>query len=63
MHNIEWSDINIGDELERLETLLAASLLMNYGDETEQELAISLIDKALIRVREILSANINEVQK
>ena len=45
--------MDIPNELKGIETLLAASLLMNDCVEEEQQTAISLIDIALMGIREI----------
>lgn len=45
--------MGIPNELKGIETLLAASLLMNDSVEDEQQTAITLIDIALMRIREI----------
>ena len=50
--------MDIPNELKGIETLLAASLLMNDCVEEEQQTAISLIDIALIRIRE-MSTNLD----
>lgn len=54
MPNLNWSDIDIEDELQLMETLLAAALYMN---EDEHELAIGLVDKVLIRVRDLKNSS------
>lgn len=57
MHNLKWSDIDIEDELRRLEALLSASLYMNLDDETEYSVAMNLIDISLLRIRELKVAS------
>ncbi|MGP9437430.1 hypothetical protein ACT3RR_18565 [Ewingella sp. AOP8-B2-18] len=47
--------LDVPNELRGIETLLAASLLMKGHDEGEQETAISLVDIALMRLREMAS--------
>lgn len=56
MRNLEWADVDIEDELTLIETLLQASLHMNCNDDGEQETAIALVDKVLIRVRGLKAA-------
>lgn len=57
MPNFKWSDIDIEDELRLMETLLAASLYMNDDNEIEHDIAITLIDKVLLRVRDLRRAS------
>jgi len=57
MPNLKWSDIDIQDELQLMETLLAASLYMNDDNEIEHDIAITLIDKVLLRVRDLKRAS------
>ena len=56
MHKIKWSDVDIEDELRRLEALLSTSLYMNFEDETEYGVAMDLIGMSLSRVRELKAA-------
>ncbi|BBR57146.1 MULTISPECIES: hypothetical protein [unclassified Klebsiella] len=57
MHKIKWSEIDIEDELRRLESLLSTSLYMNLDDETEYSVAMDLISMSLSRVRELKVAS------
>lgn len=57
MRNINWSHVDIEDELRRMETLLSASLYMNDENKFEHEIAVNLIDKVLKRVRELKEAS------
>ncbi|MDP9704983.1 UNVERIFIED_ORG: hypothetical protein J2W64_002186 [Rahnella aquatilis] len=57
MPNLKWSDIDIEEELLLIETLLAASLYMNDANEIEHDIAISLIDRVLLRVRDLKKAS------
>ena len=43
MRKVKWSEIDIEDELRRLEALLSTSLYMNFDDETEYSVAMDLI--------------------
>lgn len=53
MHKLKWSDVDIEDELRRLEVMLSTSLYMNFDDETEYSVAMDLISMSLSRVREL----------
>ncbi|MBS0870069.1 hypothetical protein JK156_18990 [Enterobacter ludwigii] len=57
MHKLKWSEIDIEDELRRLEALLSTSLYMNLDDETEYSVAMDLISMSLSRVRELKVAS------
>ncbi|HBB6748923.1 TPA: hypothetical protein JD206_002917 [Citrobacter freundii] len=57
MHKLKWSEIDIEDELRRLESLLSTSLYMNLDDETEYSVAMDLISMSLSRVRELKVAS------
>ena len=50
MRKVKWSEIDIEDELRRLEALLSTSLYMNFDDETEYSVAMDLISMSLSRV-------------
>ncbi len=58
MRKLKWSEIDIEDELRRLEALLSTSLYMNFEDENENEysIAMGLIDMSLSRIRELKAA-------
>lgn len=53
MPNSKWSEIDIEDELRRLEVMLCTTLYMNLGDEEGYSIAIGLISMSLSRVREL----------
>ncbi|MDV0579545.1 hypothetical protein [Citrobacter braakii] len=57
MHKLKWSDVDIEDELSRLEAMLSTSLYMNFDDETEYSVAMGLITLSLSRVRELKSSS------
>jgi hypothetical protein len=57
MHNLKWSDIDIEDELQLMETLLAASLYMDAENDTEYNMAFRLVDKVLLRIRDLKKAS------
>ena len=57
MRKVKWSEIDIEDELRRLEVLLQTSLCMNFDDETEYSVAMDLISMSLSRVRELKAAS------
>ncbi|UNK55612.1 hypothetical protein [Rahnella aceris] len=57
MSNLNWSDIDIEDELQLMETLLAASLYMDVGNDTEYDMAFRLVDKVLLRIRDLKKAS------
>lgn len=57
MSNLNWSDIDIEDELQLMETLLAASLYMDAGNDTEYDMAFRLVDKVLLRIRDLRKAS------
>ncbi len=56
MRKLKWSEIDIEDELRRLEALLSTSLYMNFEDENEYSIAMGLIDMSLSRIRELKAA-------
>ena len=39
MRKVKWSEIDIEDELSRLESMLSTSLYMNFDDEKEYSIA------------------------
>lgn len=53
MRKVKWSEIDIEDELRRLEAMLSTSLHMNFDDEKEYSIAVDLIGLSLTRVREL----------
>jgi len=53
MLKVKWSEIDIEDELSRLESMLSTSLYMNFDDEKEYSIAVDLIGLSLTRVREL----------
>ncbi|HCL6650722.1 TPA: hypothetical protein R4079_005095 [Raoultella ornithinolytica] len=53
MRKVKWSEIDIEDELSRLEAMLSTSLYMNFDDEKEYSIAVDLIGLSLTRVREL----------
>lgn len=53
MRKVKWSEIDIEDELSRLESMLSTSLYMNFDDEKEYRIAVDLIGLSLTRVREL----------
>ncbi|HBS6919852.1 hypothetical protein K9I53_02190 [Klebsiella quasipneumoniae] len=53
MRKVKWSEIDIEDELSRLESMLSTSLYMNFDDEKEYSIAVDLIGLSLTRVREL----------
>ena len=57
MRKVKWSEIDIEDELRRLEALLSTSLYMNFDDETEYSVAMGLISMSLSRIRELKAAS------
>lgn len=57
MLNLKWSEIDIEDELRTMETLLSASLYMDGDNEAERDIAVGLVDKVLIRIRELKAAS------
>ena len=50
------TDLDFEDEFRRLSALLTASAELHGEDPEEKELAFELLDKALVRVREINQA-------
>ncbi len=56
MRKLKWSEIDIEDELRRLEVMLSTSLYMNFDDENEYSIAMGLIDMSLSRIRELKAA-------
>lgn len=53
MRKVKWSEIDIEDELSRLESMLSTSLYMNFDNEKEYSIAVDLIGLSLTRVREL----------
>lgn len=53
MRKVKWSEIDIEDELSRLESMLSTSLYMNFDDEKEYSITVDLIGLSLTRVREL----------
>ncbi|WKM69842.1 hypothetical protein Q2T70_15575 [Klebsiella oxytoca] len=53
MTNSKWSEIDIEDELRRLEALLSTTLYMNLNDDNERSVAMELIGMSLYRIREL----------
>ncbi|ELI8806240.1 TPA: hypothetical protein NRN84_001174 [Klebsiella pneumoniae] len=53
MPNSKWSEIDIEDELRRLEALLSTTLYMNLDDDNEHSIAMELISMSLCRIREL----------
>lgn len=51
MHNLTMLDI--GDKFRSLEVLLAAAMEMDCSKEDESKIAFELIDKALMRCRNL----------
>ncbi|MDA5092328.1 hypothetical protein PGN04_31650 [Klebsiella quasipneumoniae subsp. quasipneumoniae] len=49
MTNSKWSEIDIEDELRRLEVMLSTSPYMKLDDEDEHNIAIGLIGMSLSR--------------
>ncbi|HBS6427849.1 hypothetical protein WCD93_25925 [Klebsiella michiganensis] len=57
MPKSKWSEIDIEDELRRLEVMLCTTLYMNLDDEEGYRIAIGLISMSLSRVRELKAAS------
>lgn len=53
MRKVNWSEIDIEDELRRLEALLSTTLYMNLDDDNEHSIAMELIGMSLCRIREL----------
>ena len=53
MPNSKWSEIDIENELRRLESMLSTSLFMNLEDDNEHSIAMGLINMSLFRIREL----------
>ena len=53
MPKSKWSEIDIEDELRRLEVMLCTTLYMNLDDEEGYSIVIGLISMSLSRVREL----------
>ncbi|EAO9251797.1 hypothetical protein DMO59_08870 [Salmonella enterica subsp. diarizonae] len=53
MCNLKWSEIDIEDELSKMESLLSTSLIMNLSNEIERGIAVDLMDMLLLRVRKL----------
>ncbi|MDT7299085.1 hypothetical protein RQM31_03485 [Citrobacter freundii] len=47
------SMLDMGDKFRSLEVLLAAALEMNWSKDDESDIAVELIDKALLRCRSL----------
>lgn len=56
MRNLKWADIDMEDEFQLMETLLAASMYMDTENDTESDIAFRLIDKVLLRIRDLKKA-------
>ncbi|HBY9728516.1 Uncharacterised protein [Klebsiella variicola] len=56
MANSKWSEIDIENELRRLESMLSTSLFMNLDDDNEHSIAMELIGMSLSRIRELKTA-------
>lgn len=57
MTNSKWSEIDIENELRRLESMLSTSLFMNLDDDNEHSIAMELIGMSLSRIRELKAAS------
>ena len=57
MRKVKWSEIDIEDELRRLEAMLSTSLCMNLDDEKECSIVVDLIGLSLTCVRELKAAS------
>ncbi|MEZ6166259.1 hypothetical protein SL914_02870 [Klebsiella pneumoniae] len=53
MTNSKWSEIDIENELRRLESMLSTSLFMNLDDDNEHSITMELISMSLYRIREL----------
>lgn len=53
MPDSKWSEIDIENELRRLESMLSTSLFMNLEDDNENCIAMELINMSLFRIREL----------
>ncbi|WP_404647370.1 hypothetical protein [Raoultella ornithinolytica] len=53
MTNSKWSEIDIENELRRLESMLSTSLFMDLEDDNERSIAMELINMSLYRIREL----------
>ena len=53
MLNARWSGIDIEGELSRMESLLSATLFMNFDDDVERSVVMDLISITLLRIREL----------
>lgn len=60
MRSINWSNVDIEDELQHMEALLSASLYVNSESEKGRQMIFDLVDMVLTRVRELKEAS--EVQ-
>lgn len=56
MTNSKWSEIDIEDELRRMEALLSTTLFMNFDDDVERSVVMDLISITLFRIRELKAA-------
>lgn len=57
MPNLNWSEINIMDELIRMEVLLSTSLYMDNEDQTECDMATNLVGMVLQRITALKKAS------
>ncbi|MCS5771191.1 hypothetical protein LNN92_00210 [Klebsiella variicola subsp. variicola] len=57
MTNSKWSEIDIEDELRRLEALLSTTLYMNLDDDVERNVVMDLLSITLWRIRELKAAS------
>lgn len=56
MRDLKWTEIDLEDEFQLMETLLAASMYMDTENDTESDIAFRLIDKVLLRIRDLKKA-------
>lgn len=56
MRDLKWAEIDMEDEFQLMETLLAASMYMDTENDTESDIAFRLIDKVLLRIRDLKKA-------
>lgn len=57
MRKVKWSEIDIEDELRRLEALLSTTLYMNLDDDVERDVVMDLLSITLWRIRELKAAS------
>ncbi|HCI6160407.1 hypothetical protein [Klebsiella pneumoniae] len=57
MTNSKWSEIDIEDELRRMEALLSTTLYMNLDDDVERNVVMDLLSITLWRIRELKAAS------